>query len=279
MPEAEAKAKGIPCYPSRERAQAACGGNSAGSASTDRSCRCLRLRPRRKAFPVILPGNERRRLVAGKLCWVCVDGQVVQMPEAEAKAKGIPCYPSRERAQAACGGDKPCWVCVDGQVVQLTEAEAKAKGIPCYPSRERAQAACGGDKPCWVCINGRVSQLTEAQARARGLRCYASQEEAQQNCRETPDKTCWVCINGRVTQLTEAQARARGAQMLRFPRRGTAELSGAQDRDLRRDPRHHRRRPSPTAETERRFRPIRAVAGRAMSGRRIDDSHATCAAI
>ena len=104
------------------------------------------------------------------------------MPEAEAKAKGIPCYPSRERAQATCG---LCWICVDGKVVQMPEAEAKAKGIPCYPSRERAQAACGGDKPCWVCINGRVSRLTEAQARARGLKCYSSQAgRAEQNCRD-----------------------------------------------------------------------------------------------
>jgi hypothetical protein len=38
--------------------------------------------------------------------------------------------------------DKTCWTCIDGQVLQLTETEARNRGGQCYGSRGEAARAC-----------------------------------------------------------------------------------------------------------------------------------------
>jgi hypothetical protein len=137
-------------------------------------------------------------------CWICVNGEAIQAPEAEARAKGSQCYRTREEALRNCR-PKTCWICRDGKAVQVSEAEA-ARAAKCYPSREEALRDCKPRTSCWICRDGQVVQLTEEQARAR-VQCYGSREEAAAACK--PKSSCWVCIGGRVTQLTEAQAKAR----------------------------------------------------------------------
>ena len=51
---------------------------------------------------------------------------------------------------------------MNGKVVQLTEAQARAQGVECFASREEAQQNCKervADSACWACLNGRVVQL------------------------------------------------------------------------------------------------------------------------
>ena len=109
--------------------------SSAGPASGDRSSCSRRPRSRPRAASVT-PSKEEAFKNCGKLCWICVDGKVVQVSEAEAKAQGAKCYPSEREAQRDCG--KLCWICVDGKLVQVTEAQAKARGARCYPTQERS---------------------------------------------------------------------------------------------------------------------------------------------
>ena len=127
-------------------------------------------------------------------CWSCVNGKVVQLTSARARAAAPQCYASREEAQQNCKPTetKTCWVCSNGKVVQLSEARAKASGAQCYTSREEAQQNCKPKeqpKTCWVCSNGKVVQLSEARAKASGAQCYGSREEAQANCRSTDKPT------------------------------------------------------------------------------------------
>jgi hypothetical protein len=42
------------------------------------------------------------------------------------------------------GGGGNCWVCMNGRVGQVTEAQARARGLQCYGSREEAARSCGG---------------------------------------------------------------------------------------------------------------------------------------
>ena len=44
------------------------------------------------------PGRSAQELPGNK-CWVCVDGQVVQVSDAEAKSKGLRCYTSQAEAR------------------------------------------------------------------------------------------------------------------------------------------------------------------------------------
>ena len=51
--------------------------------------------------------------------------------------------------------EKKCWVCVNGTVAQLTEAQAKARGLKCYSSQREASVNCGqGPKPATVSYTG-----------------------------------------------------------------------------------------------------------------------------
>lgn len=116
--------------------------------------------------------------------WCCIDGKVVQIPEAQARVRGNQCYRSREEALAHCG--KLCWVCLDGKVVQLSEAEARARRAQCYASEEEARRNCP-DQSCWCCIDTatgmNVVQMTKADCQKGGGQCYDSRKEALNNCR------------------------------------------------------------------------------------------------
>jgi hypothetical protein len=112
--------------------------------------------------------------------WCCIDGKVVEVPEAQARVRGNQCYRSREEALAHCG--KLCWVCIDGKVAQVQEAEARTRRAQCYGSEEEARMHCKG-KTVWCCINGEVVQTTEADCRERGGQSYGSRKEARKNCR------------------------------------------------------------------------------------------------
>ena len=63
---------------------------------------------------------EEAKKNCGNLCWICVDGKVVQVTEAQARERQAKCYASQEEALRNCGN--LCWICVDGKVVQVTEA-------------------------------------------------------------------------------------------------------------------------------------------------------------
>src|ERR1044072_9572974 len=56
--------------------------------------------------------------------------------------KGGQCYPSEEEAKAHQKECTPCWVCINGKLVQVSQAEAKAKNLECYPTAEEAQKHC-----------------------------------------------------------------------------------------------------------------------------------------
>jgi hypothetical protein len=83
--------------------------------------------------------------------WCCVDGKVVQIPEAQARMRGSQCYRSREEAVRACETGGKCWCCIDTangmSVVQMTKAECQNGGGQCYGSRKQALRNCRGKGP------------------------------------------------------------------------------------------------------------------------------------
>ena len=132
------------------------------------------------------------------------------MSVAEAQARQLQCFDSKEDAQRGCGGETPpplCWVCIDGQPVQTTTADALAKGLKCYPSAQEAQKHC--EPLCWCCIKDELFHITEAECRRRGGKCYRTREEAIRHCTE---KRRWTCIDGKVVQTTAAECQAKGLQ-------------------------------------------------------------------
>jgi probable HAF family extracellular repeat protein len=211
--KADCQAKGGRCYASEQEAKA-CGGGQT---------------------PTPTPGGG---------LWCCIDGKVVQVPEAQSRARRTECYRTEEEARAHCKG-KTVWCCMDGQVAQLTEEECRARGGQAYRSEKEARARCGagggGGRPCWVCIDGRVTQLPEAQARARGVQCFTSREEAARSCRPK-ESNCWVCINGRVGQMTEAQARQRGVKCYGSREEAASNCSGGEGQGPNRPPKRPGRR-------------------------------------
>ena len=76
---------------------------------------------------------KRSQRDCGKLCWICVDGKVVQAT-AGRPDKRRQMYPSQEERRRI--GEALLGL-LDGKVVQLTEAEARDRGIMLPPRRKR----------------------------------------------------------------------------------------------------------------------------------------------
>ena len=162
------------------------------------------------------------------LCWVCIDRNVQQLSAAEAQARKLQCFNSREEAQRGCGGEGTWWCCVNGKVVQVPEAQAQARmaSTQCYRTREEAVRACEGPK-IWCCIDGQVVQSTEAECRARNGQAYRSEKEARARC--GGGAKCWTCVNGKVVQLTQAQAQGRGLPCFGSREEATRNCQGGGD--------------------------------------------------
>jgi hypothetical protein len=145
-------------------------------------------------------------------CWCCINGQVVQITDADCERRGGQCYTSEREARQRCGGGGAWWCCIDGKVVQISEAQARVRGNQCYRSREEAAAHCG--RFCWACIDGKVVQLSEADVRTRSAQCYGSEEEARRHC-PMIDR-CWCCIDTatgmNVVQMTKVDCQKGGGQ-------------------------------------------------------------------
>jgi hypothetical protein len=235
MSAADAGAKGLKCYPTSQDAQASC-----------KPCWCCIRRPAgRKVVQTTQADckqqggqcydSQQEAAVAcqgppPKLCWVCIDGQPTQIPQTDAAAKHLQCYPTAIAAKkskdcAPSGG----WCCVitkgdaqsGSQVFAATAAQCADKGGHFFNSQSEAMALCQGPPPqtptpppCWCCIQGPagkqviVSNLDDCER--RGGRCYGSEQEAHTACAgETPPPLCWVCLNGQATQIPQADAQKR----------------------------------------------------------------------
>ena len=60
------------------------------------------------------------------MCWYCIDGKPVQGPAVEGpNVRARKCYATREDALKDCPV-KMCWVCIDKTVSQMPEADAAA---------------------------------------------------------------------------------------------------------------------------------------------------------
>ena len=70
----------------------------------------------------------------GKLCWICVDGKVVQVTESRRKQEA-PNATSRKKKRS--GIAKLWWVCVDGRVVQVTGRKARQRPNVTRPRKKR----------------------------------------------------------------------------------------------------------------------------------------------